>query len=193
MVSFGLSYFKNKEITKSKEELSLEARAIVGDKKAFCSLIREHKLSLYRVARGILNNESDIEDALSNCILKAYKNIGKLSQEKFFKTWLTRILINECKNIIKKNKDYYIEDDKLININVYNDTYKDVDLQNALLELDERIRETIILYYYEDMKQTDIAKLLDINEATVRSRIFKGKEKLRTVLKDYNNEKVSNL
>ncbi|WP_297437915.1 RNA polymerase sigma factor [uncultured Clostridium sp.] len=193
MVSFGLSYFKNKEITKSKEELSLEARAIVGDKKAFCSLIREHKLSLYRVARGILNNESDIEDALSNCILKAYKNIGKLSQEKFFKTWLTRILINECKNIIKKNKDYYIEDDKFININVYNDTYKDVDLQNALLELDERIRETIILYYYEDMKQTDIAKLLDINEATVRSRIFKGKEKLRTVLKDYNNEKVSNL
>ena len=193
MVSFGLSYFKNKEITKSKEELSLEARAIVGDKKAFCSLIREHKLSLYRVARGILNNESDIEDALSNCILKAYKNIGKLSQEKFFKTWLTRILINECKNIIKKNKDYYIRDDKLININVYNDTYKDVDLQNALLELDERIRETIILYYYEDMKQTDIAKLLDINEATVRSRIFKGKEKLRTVLKDYNNEKVSNL
>ena len=193
MVSFGLSYFKNKEITKSKEELSLEVRAIAGDKKAFCSLIREHKLSLYRVARGILNNESDIEDALSNCILKAYKNIGKLSQEKFFKTWLTRILINECKNIIKKNKDYYIEDDKLININIYNDTYKDVDLQNALLELDERIRETIILYYYEDMNQTDIAKLLDINEATVRSRIFKGKEKLRTVLKDYNNEKVSNL
>ncbi|MGL5575430.1 MAG: sigma-70 family RNA polymerase sigma factor, partial [Sarcina sp.] len=61
-----------------KREKSIVAKAIDGDKEAFSGLIRENKLSLYKVAKGILNREEDIEDAISNCILNAYKAIGKL-------------------------------------------------------------------------------------------------------------------
>ena len=80
----------------SKDELIMEVkRAKRGDKEAFCNLIRLNKVAVYRVAKAILNKEEDIEDAVSESILKAYKNIQTLKDEAFFKTWLIRIVINE--------------------------------------------------------------------------------------------------
>ncbi|MGL5577457.1 MAG: RNA polymerase sigma factor, partial [Sarcina sp.] len=150
---------------------------------------RENKLSLYKVAKGILNKEEDIEDAISSCILNAYKGIGKLKNEEYFKTWLIRILINECNTIIKKeSKITYINDYEVVNKNVNNNSYKDdcgnIDLDNALKLLEKELREVIVLFYYDDLKQKEIAKILDINETTVRTRIFRAKEKLREILKD---------
>ena len=70
----------------SKDELIMEVkRAKRGDKEAFCNLIRINKIALYRVAKSILNNEDDIEDAVSEAVLKAYKNIKTLKHEEFFK------------------------------------------------------------------------------------------------------------
>ena len=78
----------------SKDELIMEVkRAKCGDKEAFCNLIRINKIAIYRVAKSILNNEEDIEDAVSEAILKAYKNIQALKQEVFFKTWLISCLL----------------------------------------------------------------------------------------------------
>ncbi|MGL4449818.1 MAG: RNA polymerase sigma factor [Sarcina sp.] len=172
-----------------KREKSIVAKAIDGDKEAFSGLIRENKLLLYKVAKGILNREEDIEDAISNCILNAYKAIGKLKNEEYFKTWLIRILINECNIIIKKeSKITYINDYEVVNKNVNNYLYRNncenIDLDNALKLLDKELREVIVLFYYDDLKQKEIAKILDINETTVRTRIFRAKEKLRQILKD---------
>lgn len=86
-------------------------KAKKGDKKAFEKIIMEHIDYFYRVAYGILKNEEDRADAISNTVLKIYENIKTLKSEKFFKTWATRILINECKNhLSKQNKIVYIED-----------------------------------------------------------------------------------
>ena len=88
----------------SKDELIMEVkRAKRGDKEAFCNLVRVNKVAIYRVAKSILNKEEDIEDAVSEAILKAYKNIPKLKNEEFFKTWLIRIVINESNNLYKKD------------------------------------------------------------------------------------------
>ena len=87
----------------SKDELIIQVkRAKRGDKEAFCNLVRVNKVAIYRVAKSILNKEEDIEDAVSEAILKAYKNIPKLKNEEFFKTWLIRIVINESNNLYKK-------------------------------------------------------------------------------------------
>ncbi len=87
----------------SKDQLIMEVkRAKAGDKEAFCTLIRLNKVAVYRVAKSILNKEEDVEDAVSEAILKAYKNIHTLKDEAFFKTWLIRIVINESNNIYKK-------------------------------------------------------------------------------------------
>lgn len=75
-----------------------------GDREAFISLMESNKISMYRVAKSILHNECDIEDAMQNTIILAYEKIYKLKKNDYFKTWLIRILINECNKVHKKNK-----------------------------------------------------------------------------------------
>ena len=94
----GVIYSSENIITK--EEL-----AIKGDKEAFVYLINEYRLSLYRIAKGILKDDYRVEDAISNTIIKAFENIKKLKKAEYFKTWLIRILINECNSILKRKKN----------------------------------------------------------------------------------------
>lgn len=159
-------------------------KAKLGDKDAFCNLIRVNKVSMYRVAKSILNREEDVEDAVSEAILKAYKNISKLKQVNLFKTWLIRIVINESNNIYKKrNREVAVDKEHFINVQV-NDKYKDLTLFNAINSLDDDLRTTTILFYFEDMKYKDIAKLLEIKEGTVKSRLSRAKDKLYSILKE---------
>ena len=169
----------------SKDELIMEVkRAKRGDKEAFCNLIRLNKAAVYRVAKAILNKEEDIEDAVSESILKAYKNIQTLKDEAFFKTWLIRIVINESNNLYKKrSKEIAVDKDHFKNIKV-NDNYKDLSLYNAINSLDEDLRITTILFYFEDMKYKDIAKILNVKEGTIKSRLSRAKEKLYNILKE---------
>lgn len=169
----------------SKDELIMEVkRAKRGDKEAFCNLIRLNKVAVYRVAKAILNKEEDIEDAVSESILKAYKNIQTLKDEAFFKTWLIRIVINESNTLYKKrSKEITVDKDNFINIKT-KDTYKDLTLYDAINSLEEDLRMTTILFYFEDMKYKDIAKLLNIKEGTVKSRLSRAKEKLYHMLKE---------
>ena len=73
-----------------------------GDKEAFVQLIRINKQSMYKAAWVYLRNEQDIADALQNTILSCYEKIQGLREVKYFKTWLMRILINECKDILRQ-------------------------------------------------------------------------------------------
>ena len=169
----------------SKDELIMEVkRAKRGDKEAFCNLIRLNKVAVYRVAKAILNKEEDIEDAVSESILKAYKNIQTLKDEAFFKTWLIRIVINESNNLYKKrSKEIAVDKDHFKNIKV-NDNYKDLSLYNAINSLDEDLRITTILFYFEDMKYKEIAKILNVKEGPIKSRLSRAKEKLYNILKE---------
>ena len=171
--------------TQNNDVMSLDVkRAKRGDKDAFCNLIRINKISMYRVAKSILSKEEDVEDAVSEAILKAYKNIKSLKDESFFKTWLIRIVINESNTLYKKrSREISVENEHFVNLQV-NDKYKDVTLYNAINALDDDLRTTTILFYFEDMKYRDIAKVLDIKEGTVKSRLSRAKEKLYNILKE---------
>ena len=171
--------------TQKENVVSLEVkRAKCGDKDAFCNLIRINKTSMYRVAKSILNKEEDVEDAISEAILKAYKNIKSLKDESLFKTWLIRIVINESNTTYKKrSKEVVIESEHFKNVQV-NDKYKDLSLYNAINSLEDDLRTTTILFYFEDMKYKDIAKVLEIKEGTVKSRLSRAKEKLYNILKE---------
>ena len=171
--------------TQNNKVMSIEVRrAKNGDKDAFCNLIRINKMSMYRVAKSILSKEEDVEDAVSEAILKAYKNIKSLKDESLFKTWLIRIVINESNTIYKKrSKEISVENEHFINVQV-NDKYKDLTLYNAINSLDEDLRTTTILFYFEDMKYKDIANALGIKEGTVKSRLSRAKEKLYNILRE---------
>ena len=77
-------------------------RAKKGDIEAFINLMDINKTYMYKVAKSILNNNEDIADAIQETILSCYKNIEKLKEIKYFKTWMIRILINKCKDILKR-------------------------------------------------------------------------------------------
>ena len=128
----GVIYSSENIITK--EEL-----AIKGDKEAFVYLINEYRLSLYRIAKGILKDDYRVEDAISNTIIKAFENIKKLKKAEYFKTWLIRILINECNSILKKEKRIlYLEDS--VKEEAYIDLYENIDLINAIETLDDDLK-----------------------------------------------------
>lgn len=86
-------------------------KAQKGDKQAFEELIMENIDYLYKIAYGILQNEDDISDAVSNTVLKTYEKIDTLKNAEYFKTWITKILINQCYDLLRKQqKIVYIKD-----------------------------------------------------------------------------------
>ena len=167
LLSFS-NYRKKSDVAKAKK----------GDKEAFLALINESRLNIYRVAKGILNNQHDIEDAIQNTVINSFEKIKSLKNDEFFRTWIIRILINECNTILRKNRkvtslDEAVGDEK------YTDTYENMDLTNAISSLNEELRITTVLYYFDDMNTVEIAKVLDIPEGTVRSRLTRARAKLR--------------
>lgn len=157
-------------------KLDLVYKAKKGNGKAFTKLIEENIKSIYRVAKGILSSEDDIEDAIQNTILKAYSNIKTLRKEELFKTWLIKILINECNKIYNFNKKC-ISLDKVIE-EQYNDKYENLDLKIAVDSLSDELRLVIVLFYFEDLKISEVSEIIGIPEGTVKSRLSRAKTKI---------------
>lgn len=96
---------------------SLVKRAQRGDDQAFVELIEENKQAMYKVAVGILKNDFDAADAIQESILTCYEKLKELKKAQYFKTWLLRILINNCNQMLREQKkvvgieDYYGAED----------------------------------------------------------------------------------
>lgn len=142
--------------------------------------IYENKRYFYRVAKRILRNEEDVEDAIQEMILKAYKAIRNLKNEEYIKTWLTRILINQCNNIINKNKSIIYFDEAVEEIEETN--YSKIEMIELINKLGYSLRVVAILFYYEDLPQKDIAEILDIPVGTVKSRLSKVRSELKSMM-----------
>lgn len=172
LISF-LNYRKKSTVSKAKK----------GNKEAFFALIDENRLNLYRVARGILINKEDIEDALQNTVIHSFQKINSLEKDEYFRTWIIRILINECNEVLRKSKRITFLDENS-DTDTYTDSYENMDLTKAINSLSEELRITTVLFYFEDMSLKDIAKTLKIPEGTVRSRLTRARTKLREIISE---------
>jgi len=173
-------------VTANLTELVEKAKA--GDKNAFMVLVDTMKLQLYRTALIKLGNEHDALDAVQEALYKAFSNIKNLRQTCFFKTWLIRILINECYNIQQYNRKVVPLDDSFYNPEhrQENKSVESIDIQNLTGKLDEIYKEVIDLRYNHDLKFDDIAVILDIPVGTVKSRLNRAHKLLREQLLDQN-------
>lgn len=158
-----------------KELLQLIRKARSKDPDAFSSLIYFYMKDLYRVAISILMNDEDAADVIQDTILGCWEKLYTLKQEKYFKTWLTRILINHCYDMRKKQQRMTIMED--YEEPVAEDQYN-VELKEALGQLDEKYRIVMVLYYSEGYQTGEIAELLEIPRSTVQTRLQRGREKL---------------
>ena len=157
-------------------------------------IILENMQSMYRVAFSILRTEEEISDAISNTVVIVFEKIRTLRKEEFFKTWLTRILINECYKIYNQNKKIvYLENCNQKNLS-YDDTYVDFETRNLVKKLDTDLREAVVLYYLEDFSVKEISKILKIPEGTVKSRLSRARKKLeKELIKDENKKERGDL
>lgn len=158
----------------------LVKQAIKGNKDAFVALIQENTQDMYKVARSILHNEEDVADALQETITVCFEKIHTLEKPQFFKTWLTRILINQCTNIIRKGQREQTSDTYVFEIGS-TEQIDHWEFLHILQELDEKYRLVIILYYVQEFRIKEIASLLGLTETAVKSRLKRGREKLRKI------------
>ncbi|MDD7794140.1 RNA polymerase sigma factor [Clostridium sp. 'White wine YQ'] len=158
--------------------------AIAGDKESFCDLVRFYKKDMNSVAMCILKDEEDVADAMSEAILKAYKNMNTLKNQMVFKSWLLKILVNECNSILRKSSKIIVVDKNDFELIEFNDKYENLDIKAALDNLSHKHKVIIELYYYQDMTVEDISNVLEISIGTVKSRLSRARQNLYHMLKE---------
>lgn len=166
-----------------------------GDKEAFISIINEHLQMMYKVAKTRLTSEEDIGDAIQETILSAYKSICVLKNTSYFKTWLIKILINKCNDIISKNKkviyveDYYESIENEDSLEDKDSIEENIVFNETLNSLDESYKTVIVLYYVSGFNTREISEILKEKEGTIKFRLSRARQKLKEIyLKSYNEE-----
>lgn len=161
------------------EELVKKAKN--NDKEAFSKLIVTVEKELYLIARTKLNNNDDIGDAIQETIYKSYKNIKKLKDNSLFKTWLIKILINECNNIYKQKSKYTIsyEEKEMENYITTNEESDDLEFEVLIKNLDTEEKLILTLYYCSKYTVKEISKIMKIKENTVKSKMDRARDKIK--------------
>lgn len=157
--------------------LLLIKRAKKHDKAAFQKLMEQQGPALYKTAKAILKNDEDVADAMQETALTCWEKINTLKKDEYFKTWLTRILINHCNTIYRQRKRL-VSDESLPEACFRDESYANVEWGEFLNGLEEKYRIVVILYYVQGFKTREIAEIIGINQSTVRGRLSKAREKM---------------
>lgn len=166
------------------EELIIKAKS--EEIKAFTDLVHSIENDLYRIAKTRLNNDDDISDAIQETMINAYKHLKKLKDNSKFKSWIIRILINECNKIYstKKKKERLFE--KIITEENTQPIDESVNLVNSEINFELLIEKLqyeekliVTLFYNNQYSCTEISKIVGINVNTVKSKLQRVKKKVK--------------
>ena len=149
-----------------------------GDKNAFTTLIDAQRKMLYNSALLIVKNEDDALDAIQDTILTVWAKLPTLKEDKFFKTWLVKILYNKCYDILK-TKHYYDELENVPETGAETDYDTVIDIKGAMEKLNADDRLILSLFYYDDFSIKQISSVLAIGEGAVRSRLNRGRNRFK--------------
>lgn len=152
-------------------------RARDGDRDAFVALMRQQEEALHRMAWSMLRKDEDVADAMQETVLKAYRSLPSLREPNYFRTWLFRILINECNTLLRGRKRTVSVSDFPITASPANE-YDRIDLRDAVDRLDEKQRTVVILHYFEDLSVAQTAQTLELTESAVKTRLMRARAAL---------------
>ncbi|WP_280771958.1 sigma-70 family RNA polymerase sigma factor [Salipaludibacillus daqingensis] len=137
---------------------------------------REQKL--FRIGYTYLKRGEDVEDALQNTVLRVFDNISKLKEPVYFETWLIRIFINECKQMIRINQ-------KTVPLSGYKEAAEDshgmrrVEIDDLLSPIDEPDRTYIVMKYMAGFSYREISEVFEEKESTVKTRVHRSLKQVR--------------
>ena len=178
-------------------EKVLVERARRGDDAAFDSLAELHAPALHRLAYTLAGSASDAEDIVQETLLGAYRRIGSFEGRSSFKTWLSRILVNQTARLrrskrvreIMKPTDFSDASEAILDGLERPDEVRDseirMDVKSALSGMSEEFREVIVLREMEGLSYIEIAEVLEIPRGTVESRLHRARAELKGLLKEY--------
>ena len=146
------------------------------DERMFTRKLLESEQMLYRIACAFLRSEADRQDAMQESALKAWKNRDDLREERFFKTWITRIMVNECKQLLRKNKKTIIADNIL---DQQIQSHTELDVRLMLESLPEKQRVPLILHYLEGFSLQEISQVQKVSIGIVKYRMCQARKALR--------------
>ncbi len=201
MEVIDINDFNNHKI----KENDLIKRILKGEKELYEILVRRNNQKLYRIIRGYIKDEIEIEDLMQECYLKAFAKLYQFKLESSFSTWLIRIGINESLARLKeKGKMYHlaqssvnlantileIPDNKQLNPQdkMIRNEAKQM-LENAIDSLDEKYKIVYIMKEVEEMSLKEISVVLDLTIANVKIRLHRSKEMLKEKLFEVANDK----
>ncbi len=173
----GTARFRNREDNGMKNLVRLAQK---GDADAFAALLQSQMQNMYKTAAAILNNDEDIADAVGDTLLACWEKIGQLREAKFFRTWMTRILINKCNDLLKKKKELYYSGE-MQDFPEETEAYSNVEWMQMMNCLDEKYRLVMVLYYVNALTATEIGELLNMPASTVRTRLARGREQMADI------------
>ena len=149
-----------------------------GDPDAFTELMRSQMQNMYKAARAILNRDEDVADAISETILNCYEKLSTLKKDSYFKTWMIRILINNCNEMLR-HKGRVFPAVEMEEGTFEEPGYLDCEWKEILASLDEKYKTVILLYYSKALSVKEIAALLGISQNTVLTRLSRARKQLR--------------
>ncbi len=190
--------------TEPSRDSVLVERAQEGDTKAFDELVRRYTPRLYALVYNMTSNREDTADLLQDIFAKAYRSLRRFMGKSSFYTWIYAIGVNMTLNFLKKRGRYYkvslddvdtgIENDpEFIKVTTSNNgTLRDVNihelqkrLNEAMMKLSEDHRTVVTLYDIQGLQHSEISKILNVSEGTVRSRLFYAHRQLQSYLEDF--------
>lgn len=156
-----------------------------GDKEIYIYLINDLKEEMYRIAKERINDYNDIEDIIQETIINGYLKISQLRNNKYFKTWIIKILINECNRFYKRKRRYDDINTKCINdletIHIEDDS---IGFDNLIQDLNDIEKNIFKLYYEEGYSINEVANILKINPNTIKTKLRRGKKKISATYKE---------
>ena len=179
----------------SVDERQLVRRAQKGDKVAFETLVLRHQHRVFAVARGILKRQEDVEDIAQQVFVKAYFSLKRFDQRAAFSTWLYKITVNECWDVLRKRKArplVYEADFSEEQSRQYSAPEREASkapdtsdrmalreqLENMLGQLDKRDRAMLVLKEVEGFSVEEIAESMGLNANTVKVRLFRARRRI---------------
>ena len=182
----------------SDAEASLIQRAKKGDHEAFSSLVNEHQRYVYNLALRVLKDENEALDLAQETFIRAWTALPNFREQARFRTWLYRIVTNLCYNRLPnlRRSLYELGDDVMEEIPETNTASANPArrleskelreyLYGAVDDLDEHYRLLITLRYQDELSYNEIASTLNLPLGTVKTGLFRAKERLRRALEIY--------
>lgn len=168
---------------RERKNAGLIKAAVKGDQQAFTELIDGYRQTMYATAMAITHDEDDAMDAIQDTLLTLWEKLGTLQEPAYFKTWMTRILINKCYSMFRGTVREFPMDE-LENMGSASDDPgaaldTSMDVRRTLSELSDSDRLILQLFYLEDLSVKDIAASLNVSPETVRMRLTRGRKRFR--------------